>query len=136
MQLSNAIFKAARRHRVPARIYTAILMQESSYRLGARGRHCGHPEHKGEKGVECVVSDYGIAQIHFNTVDRYNFNREKLTTDLSYSVEAGAEVLSYFERRYSEKEGDWWVRFNLGTRPKESVITKWKEYHRLVGRYL
>ena len=167
MTLSNHIYRASRKHGFPANIYTAILMQESGYRLGAKRTVKGHvkpPKDKidqllqlcqdfhyhnpGYDYVGCVnrinkavvegvvVTDYGIAQIYYKTVDSYEFDTEKLLTDLRYSIDAGAEVLGYFYKRYSKREYDWWVRYNIGTRKKHRVRTAWDEYKRLVSRYL
>lgn len=41
MKLSNIIYKAVRKHRLPTRIFVAILAQESSYKLEAKGCHYG-----------------------------------------------------------------------------------------------
>lgn len=137
MKLSNVIYRKSKEHSIPAEIFTAILMQESSYRLGAEGIHCGN-----ERGVKplrktCVVSDYGIAQIHYDTVDRYEFDTKLLLSDLNYSVDAGAEVLKWFHRKYSKKEPKrWYCRYNVGTRPAKSIKTACNVYLKLVERWL
>lgn len=41
MKLSNLIYKMHKKHHIPTRIFTAILMQESGYSLKARGCHSG-----------------------------------------------------------------------------------------------
>ncbi len=170
MALSNQIARATSKHRVPANVYTAILMQESTYKVEALGCHKGYaitmkfnlssPDCKREHWVKleeckelpcsreilaetraCVVevrseeetlvcSDYGIGQIHYKTVERFGFDVDKLTSDLSYSVEAGAIVLAGFRRMYAHKEVDWWTRYNASTPSKRSI------YKTLVQNYL
>lgn len=163
MKLSNEIYRASKKYRIPARIYTAILMQESRYRLNAIREVKGHskltPTEEKEALNNCiyqkyvkysvcaekvfearkivkVVTDYGIAQIYYETADSYKFDTELLLSDLQYSVDSGAKVLSYFHKRYSKKESDWWVRYNIGTRQKSRVKSAWNEYKLLVSRYL
>lgn len=135
MRLSNHIYRSSRKYGFPANIYTAILMQESGYRVGAINESCGKLSIT-DVGAVCVKQDFGIAQINYKTVDSYEFDAEKLLTDEKYSVDAGAKVLGYFYRKYSKKEYDWWVRYNVGTRPKGSVKTLWDQYKQLVSRYL
>ena len=116
MRLSNIIHHASVKHKIPARTYTAILMQESNYRLNIIAK-----------------GDYGIAQINIKTHTKYNEN--KLLTDLQYSVNAGAEVLSWFKSKYSKTDPDWYARYNCGT----ATTTKRKtcqEYKKLVGKFL
>lgn len=145
MELSDLIYKATRKHKIPANIYTAILMQESAYRLDAKNITCGYKADRapassmvwsGDSQEVCVISDFGIAQIHYKSVERYDFDAKRLMTDLEYSVNAGAEVLAWFHRTYSNREIDWWIRYNTGTRAKKKVISAWKAYKARVSRYL
>jgi hypothetical protein len=132
IKLSNEIFKATRKHNIPANIYTAILMQESTYKLEAKNCIRGLSE---ESIEEKVCTDFGISMIHYSTMRRYSFDREKLLTDLEYSVDAGAKVLSWFKEKYSHKEIDWWVRYNCGTK-KSIERSTCQIYKNLVERYL
>ena len=132
MKLSNLIYKMHKKYHIPSRIFTAILMQESAYTLKAKGKHCGYTE---DFRKECVFSDYGITQIHYKTAELWDFDINLLTTDLEYSVEAGAKVLAYFMKRYEAKEVNWWVRYNCGT-AKSNKRETCNIYKGLVQRYL
>lgn len=129
-----------RKHKVPANIYTAILMQESGYALEARGCYTGLTDisvkdgdkYLGKKNnVEVTICmDFGMSQIYYKTARAFKFELSRLTTDLEYSVEAGTIVLADFKKRYSHREIDWWTRYNASSPTKRLV------YKKLVERYL
>ncbi len=153
MRLSNVIYNATRKYHLPPRIFTAILMQESNYRLGATGCHWGltlpqcstlkltsikakcktNPE-LFRKEVR-VCSDFGIGQIHYKNIEAHKLNTTMLLTDLKYSIEASAIVLRDFKKRYERKDIDWWVRYNCGTKGSTERDTC-RIYKKLVSRYL
>jgi len=109
--LSKEIVRASEKYKVRSDIYTAILMQESSYRLAA---------------INPSSNDFGIAQINKKTAASYKFCPKKLTTDLRYSIEAGAKVLSDFKKMYFKKEGyEYWSRYNTSN-PKKRKTYKQK----------
>lgn len=118
-------------------------MQESGYRLNTTSKSCGYviKPNKGvatsidQSGKICVASDFGISQIHINTIKRYKFDLERLTTDLEYSVNSGALVLSWFYKTYAHKESTWWTRFNCGTK-KGTWRNTCQTYYILVKPYL
>lgn len=112
--LRAAILKSCLKHKIPCDIFTAILMQESRYKLDAF-----NPDTK----------DHGIAQINEKTAIAFGFNIHKLHHNLEYSVEAGAVVLADFRRMYGKKEEDWWTRYN-SSRPSQRQI-----YGNLVAQY-
>jgi len=134
MKLSNIIHKAAIKYKIPANIYTAILMQESRYSLKAKGCHSGLRQETIDNKVQLIetriCSDFGISQIYYKTARRYKLDIHLLTTDLQYSIEAGAKVLSGFKKRYSKRETDWWTRYNASSRVKRKI------YKELVERFL
>ena len=115
MKLSNAIHAVAVLYDIEPKKYAAILAQESMYKLNAHNKDS---------------KDYGISQINHSTAKAYKFNTKKLTTDLAYSIEAGAIVLADMKRMYASKEKDWWTRYN------SSNATKRKKYKTLVARYM
>ncbi len=119
MRLSDVIYKASKRHNIPSKIFTAILMQESAYKLDAK--NCTSGKLVENKLVtnkkKKVCSDFGIAQIYYTTAEAYNFDENLLLTDLEYSVNAGAKVLSWFKETYAADEYYWWTRYNCGTKP-------------------
>ena len=128
MEVSNIIYKVSRKHRIPANIYTAILMQESSYKKGARGCHSGLDKETGEEVTICA--DFGISMINYKTAKLYNFDLQKIMNDLEYGIEAGAIVLSGFKKRYSRREKDYWTRYNANNKTKRLI------YKKLVERFL
>lgn len=150
MTLSNIIYKVTHKYNIPPRIFTAILAQESGYSLKAKGCHRGlakqeikvyytehywapYTEYKKEKRYEMkeikVCSDFGIGQIYFKTAKSFGFNINKLTTNLEYSVNAAAKVLSGFKKRYERREVMWWTRYNARNKIKRRI------YKELVKRY-
>ena len=135
MKLSNVIWKMGKRYKIPTNIYTAILMQESLYRLQTNGCHDGLIVTETEEGhVEYeetrICSDFGISQIYYKTAKGFKLDIERLTSDLEYSVEAGAMVLHDFMKRYSKREKDWWTRYNASSKDKRRI------YKVLVERFL
>lgn len=184
MELSNMIYKVSRKYDIPANVYTAILMQESGYKLEAKNCHWGLrklsklellneknkcaqnfkksvdlkvyspligddiniiPESeqykscinglKDKKIKDKVCTDLGMSQIYILTAERYKFDTSRLTTDLEYSIEAGAKVLADFKRMYGHKDLYWWLRYNCGTRGTTNRVTC-QTYKKLVERYL
>jgi hypothetical protein len=164
MKLSNIIYKMHKKYKIPVRIFTAILMQESSYDLSAKGcnkglykdskyfdvqiQKCLNPitEDDIKNAEKClqninpykekkICSDFGISQIYYKTAKRFGFNIFKLNSDLEYSVEAGAIVLNDFMKKYKNKDVDWWVRYNCGVRGNTKRDTC-LIYKKLVQRYM
>lgn len=136
MKLSNIIHNQAKIYKIDARIYTAILMQESKYELKAKNCTKGLikaevviPESPIKYTENKVCTDFGVAQIHYKTANRYNFNLEELTSNLEYSVAAGAKVLSDFRKKYKHKETTYWTRYNSSSNIKREI------YLHLVSRY-
>ena len=174
MQVSNIIYHVAVSYSISTDIYTAILMQESGYKLTAKGCHIGlrdittveydaHVKECNDKHwkqaldtilnhkpgtfvslspvAKCILdikrkvkarvcTDFGMSQIYYKTAIRYGINIDRLTTDLRYSIEAGAKVLSGFKKRYSKREINWWTRYNASSKTKRKI------YRELVERYL
>jgi soluble lytic murein transglycosylase-like protein len=115
MKLSNAIYAVAILYDIDPKKYAAILAQESMYKLNAHNKQS---------------KDYGISQINHNTAKAYGFNVKRLTTDLGYSIEAGAIVLADMKKMYGNKDPEYWTRYNASDR------TKRKKYKTLVARYM
>tara|TARA_R100000951_G_C2653160_1_gene185154 strand:+ start:5750 stop:6340 length:591 start_codon:yes stop_codon:yes gene_type:complete len=154
MRISNIIYKMQGKYKIPARIFAAILRQESNYTLKINGCHKGLilPDCQKLEGpesirVKCemnkdeftkevkICSDFGISQIYYRTARRFGIDINKLTTDLAYSIEAGARVLADFKKRYGKKDEYWWLRYNCGTRSTTNRDTC-QIYKKLVERYL
>jgi hypothetical protein len=104
-KLSYYIVVECTKFGVSPHLFTAILMQESGYNLKAKNCRFDAIEYK-------ICTDFGIAQIHFTSVKRYNFNQKRLTSDLVYSLRAGLRILSDFKKMYAHKDKYYWSRYN------------------------
>ena len=114
-EVAKAIQKVAKEMGIKPERLAAILAQESRYTLNAVNRRS---------------RDYGIAQINHKTIESFGFDKQRLLTDLEYSVKAGAIVLADFKRMYGKREKDYWTRYNSSNPDKR------KKYEILVARYL
>lgn len=133
-KLSNIIYRVSKKHNIPADVFTAILRQESAYKLSAKNGKCGVLTGQYKKEA-CIWVDFGISQINYRTAKSYNMNFYKLLHDLEYSVEAGAKVLSWFRSKYAKNDYRWWVRYNCGTKPS-TYRDSCNKYYKAVGRWL
>lgn len=159
-KLSNVIHNNTRKYKINPMIFTAILAQESMYEVSAKNCTTGilektKPEFDifktcmkfgkigSDKFVKCmyehqsylnskirICTDFGIGQIWYKTADSYDFDFDKLTSNMEYSVEAAAIVLEYFKNRYSHKEKTWWTRYNANN------STARLKYRQLVERFI
>jgi hypothetical protein len=91
----------------------AVFMQESSYVLAAVG----------------PTKDYGIGQINIKTVSGFNLSKDRILTDVEYSVESSFKVMADFKRMYG-KDPEYWTRYN------SSDPEKRQQYKILVSRYM
>lgn len=134
-KLAQVIVEKSIKFRIPANVFTAILMQESGYNVAAKAVKCGFVNETSEE-KKCVITDFGISQIHHKNISRFKFDRKKLLSNLEYSVDAGAKVLSTYTR-YSHKEPKtWFCRYNTGTRSFKKIKENCLEYKHKVDRYL
>jgi len=117
-ELAYLIQKIASVYKVKARNLAAIYAQESMYKLNSKNCDTGH------------CTDFGISQIHYKTVKAYGFDKHKLLTDLEYSIEAGAIVLSDIKKIYGAKDPEYWSRYN-SSNPNARA-----KYKKLVMRYM
>lgn len=122
-RLTKSIHKATSKWRIPSKIFTAILMQESSYRLNA-------------KNCRKFSCDYGISQVNSSTAKAFKFDKARLLVDLDYSVDAGAQVLSWFYMTYAKREKNWFLRYNVGTRRSAIKSINARDYLIKVKKYL
>ena len=121
LQLSIEIKKACIKHKLDCQVFTAILAQESMFKTSA---------------VNEKTQDYGIGQVNRKTASAMGFCETKLVTNRQYSIDAAAQVLAYFQRRYGAKESLWFCRFNIGTRNLDLRLGKTcSEYAQKVLRY-
>lgn len=120
-KLAKAVYIAATKHNLNPLKVSAILRQECQYKL---------------RCINDTTLDYGIGQINYKTIKAFNFNKERLLTDLDYSVEAAVLVLADFKRMFGHKEKDWYCRYNVGTGPRIAVEDKCTAYKILVARFM
>lgn len=106
-QLALAIEKQATKHSIDWKLITAIMFQESSLRLD--------PQNCLAKSKRCQ-GDYGIGQVRYSVwKTELNLDKERMLTDLDYSVKVSVKVLADYKRRYSKKEANWYTRYHSGT---------------------
>jgi len=111
-ELATIIDKISIRYELNSKKLVAIFMQESSLRLN----------------IKSTTKDYSIGQIHVSNIKRLGFDKKLLLTDLEYSIEATAIILSELKSTYNEN--DYWTRYH-SFRPSNREI-----YKRLVSRYM
>lgn len=127
LHLSNIIHKYSKNYKLDSRLFTAILRQESAFKLNAKNCLTGIQEKTHKKIKVCF--DYGISQINYKTAEAHNFDLKRLTKDLDYSVKAGAIILSDMKRRYGKRELNWWTRYNSSSKTHREI------YGKLVKRF-
>ena len=99
--LSSSFHKASQTYGIPADVLQALAFVESSYRVNA---------------INFKSNDFGIMQINEFNIKAYGFSKQKLLTDVDYSINAGAKVFKWFYDRYPLDEAI--KRYNCGTRRK------------------
>jgi hypothetical protein len=134
LKLSNLIHKYSKLYNFDSNIFTAILAQESMYRLEAKACTKGlrllsleevhffnslcesyleesriDDYNKCLKGIEDVAvdkvcQDFGIGQVNYKTARTYRFEVSRLTTDLEYSIKASGKVFADISKMYKNKE--------------------------------
>mgnify|MGYP007100052904 CR=1 FL=1 len=98
--ISELITMAAQDHKVDRTYLSCLLKIESDYRYK----------------VISSTNDHGIGQINAKTARIFNFNLSRLTTDLEYSIDRAAYMLSYYQWLKKYDEGRTWVcRYNVGS---------------------
>ena len=113
LELTGIVERASDKFKVPAPLLTAIAFQESSFKMGIK-----------------AGSDYGLTQINILNIKYYSMDKNRLLTDMEYSVNMGAFILSEFKRRYGKREENYWSRYNTSKQPYRS------EYEAKVRRWL
>lgn len=132
IRVAKAISKYSTKYGIDPIIYSAILMQESSYRMGVH--NCSLVRQDRSLKLR-VCNDYSISMININTIKLYGFDKQRLIKDLDYAIKCGAIVLRDLNKMYRH-EPDYWVRYNVGTRPKHLIPTIWNRYKQAVTRWL
>jgi hypothetical protein len=159
MKLSNVIYNISSRYKLPKRVFTAIIAQESMFKMGAKNTKRGFIKKdlltlRLEYNLciemmsisDCkkfmsspmthyqeieILTDVGVTQIHTSNIKKFGFDIDKLLTDMEYSVEAGAIILSRIKKRWQRKEPlNYWSRYNSSTPIKR------EQYQQLVERWM
>lgn len=112
-ELAEVIKKHSDDYGISPNKLIGILMQESSYRM--------HVTNKGK--------DFSIGQINIRNIKYYKLDKNRLMSDVDYSVGATAMMLSDLKVKYGHKEKDYWTRYHSFTPSKRKI------YKRLVERY-
>lgn len=134
-KLAKVIVSKSVKYKIPARTLTAILMQESAYNLSAKNITCGIKTSDSDKET-CIVTDFGISQIHYKNIKRFGFNKKRLVTDLDYSVDSGAKVLATYSRYSKTEPKSWYSRYNCGVKSKSYLRDECILYKSRVDRYM
>jgi soluble lytic murein transglycosylase-like protein len=93
-----------------AELFSAIIAQESSFRVSAYNRK---------------TQDYGLGQINIKNVKALKLDKKRLLTDARYNLEVSAKILSQMQKRYAHKEpSSWYCRYNVGTGKLGATRTK------------
>jgi len=126
MKLSNYISIYSHKYKVEARLYTAILAQESQYDMSARSYSDGLND-----ALEPIraYQDYGLIQVSYKTAEVFKIDLKRLMTDMEYAVESGAIILKNKIKECSFLGKDAWVCYHSKTESYRGV------YKSLVMKY-
>ena len=148
MKLSNIIYKKTRKYKVNARLFTAILAQETMYKLSQGSCSTGYIKIDMEyltaaislemknklrdytNSKVTICEDFGIGQVNHRNIAKFEMDKERLLTDLDYSVDMAAFMLNLTKKYYSKKDSEWFTRYNAFSKDKR------KKYKSLVERFL
>lgn len=114
-------------------------MAESSYING--NMNCKRGALKSDlTKIKDVCFDFGISMVNIshtelNPKSKHKFKVELLLSDLDYALDAGALILSWFNKKFAHKEVDWYVRYNCGSARSIDRPTC-LNYKQLVSPYL
>lgn len=112
IKLLYLVNKNAIVYNIPADLFVSIMAQESKFKVSAINKKTG---------------DRGIMQINPVNIKKKKMDKRRLVTDVAYSVQRGAEILSWFRQKYPD-EKDWFVRYNCGTKRECPKWASSKEY--------
>lgn len=109
-------------------------MQESKYELAAKRVYCGND--LVDDSYHCVITDFGIAQIHHKSIARLHLDKSMLLSNLEYSVDAGAKILSSVLKFKTKEPKSWFCRYNAGTGSFKNIKKTCLSYKSKVEKYL
>lgn len=126
-QIAVSVLKYSRDINLDWRLFISILYQESSLTMDPQGCYKNelHPplrKVKTKTGFKMISKplkkciDYGIAQINFHTWgEELDLDKERLLTDIDYSINAASKILFYYKHRFSKKDRRWHLRYHSST---------------------
>lgn len=120
-KVAKAITKYAKKYEIEREVLSCVLKVESGYRMN----------------VVSKTFDYGIAQINIRTIKAQNLDKRKLLTDLDYSLNVCAALLSSYKTIFKEDEvNDWVARYNVGYQSlsKGSIGALYVQYNLKIQR--
>ena len=116
-EMAKSISSACIKHKITrCRVFTGILSVESGLRINA---------------VNKRSKDYGIGQVNEWHIKRSKLDKQRLLTDLEYSVNQAAKIYVWFEKTYPIKEAIG--RYNCGTR---KTCVNWKSVLQYTNKVL
>lgn len=148
MSLSNIIYRKAIKYDISSKLLTAILAQETMYTMVqgscSRGYIKVDPEYldasipsdmksklRSYVNQEVTIcEDFGIGQINHRNIQKFKIDKDKLLTDLDYSVDISAFMLKKIKGYYKRNDSNWFTRYNAVSPSKRQI------YKELVERYL
>ncbi len=99
--MAKAIHKETKKAELDWRLVTAIFFQESSLRLDPQNCHKNH------------CQDFGLGQVRLKVWgDHFDIDRNRILSDVHYSVHVSVKVLKDYKRRYGKKELNWFTRYH------------------------
>ena len=151
LELSNHIYRKAKKYKTDPMISVAIAMQESSLRNINRvdvgiPEHCTKekryllitnsdnltfvPHTEDCKSLTKVVTDIGVFQIHIQTAKNFDIDPYRLLGDIEYQVESHMKILTT-KLKKCKKYGEYaWSCYHSKTESHR------KEYIKRVNKYL
>jgi len=139
MKLSNAVYKAAKKHKVDPYRAIAIMRQESSINMNARNVGSKAKSHKEcDEWERCVIiktittetTDFGLFQFHIRTMQRHNLDIKRVMTDMNFTVNFAIKMIARKIRNCSKLWPETsWACYNSATNIKHQAYVK------LVNKY-
>jgi len=126
MKLSNYISIYSHKHKVEARLYTAILAQESQYNMEAK--NCVDGLNDALEPIRACV-DWGVIQVSYKTAEAFKIDLRRIMTDMEYAIESGAIILKNKIKECFYLGKDAWNCYHSKTESYRGI------YKSLVWRY-
>jgi len=101
-KLTKLITAASVKYKLERRLLSCLYFVESTYTLNVISR----------------TRDHGIGQVNERTAKGFHMDVARLTSDLAYSIDRSAYMLSHYQQlKRSEEPRTWICRYNVGPGP-------------------